>query len=123
MNNKSIVLFLILTIFLTGLFINAEGIKERMIKRKPIIDTLKKKEILGENNSGFLVFRIPAKEEKHEEIVNEENKDRRTIYTRIAKKNNATVEDVGKLRARNIARSAPKGHWLQNPKGKWYKKQ
>ncbi len=120
MNNKKTVLFLIFSIILASLFISAASIKERMIKRKPIINNLKNKAILGENNLGFLVVRIFNK--KHENLVNGENQDRRTIYVRIAKKNNATPKAVGKLRARDIARSAPKGHWLQNPKGKWYRK-
>lgn len=122
MNNKKIILFLILSIFIVSSFISAANIKERMIKRKPIINNLKNKEILGENNLGFIVFRIPAQNKKQKNIVNGENNDRRTIYVKIAKKNNANPKDVGKLRARNIARSAPKGHWLQNPKGKWYRK-
>jgi len=122
MNNKKTVLFIIFSILLVSSFISAVSIKERMIKRKPGIDALKNQEILGENNLGFLVFRIPAQTNKQKTIVNRENQDRNIIYAKIAKKNNVNPKDVGKLRARNIARSAPKGHWLQNPKGKWYRK-
>ena len=122
MKNIKTALFIIFSILLISLFVNAASIKEKMINRKPTLDALKNKGILGENNKGFLVFRIPAKTKKQKNIVNNENQDRDLIYIRIAKKNNVSPKDVGKLRARNIARSSPKGHWLQNPKGKWYRK-
>lgn len=96
------------------------AVKRQMEKRLPIIIELKSKEIIGENNTGYLQF-IGGRREK-EDIVQAENQDRRKVYESIAKKEGASIEQVGQRRAQQIASKARKGEWLQNPTGKWYQK-
>ncbi len=117
------ILLVIGFVFSLSLVLAAQGaeLKQRFIKRTPAINGMKARGVVGENNTGNLVVRgqVSAQERR---IVNEENVDRRTIYTQIAKRNGTPVEIVGKQRAVKIARNAPPGHWLQSPEGKWYRK-
>lgn len=112
-----------LFIFATFIFIGktyAEDIKARMQSRLPLIKELKAKGIVGENNKGYLEF--VGNVRKEENVVNDENSDRREIYAAIAAQQGADVEVVGKRRAEQIAGKASSGEWLQDANGKWYKK-
>jgi uncharacterized protein YdbL (DUF1318 family) len=96
-----------------------QDIKARMRSRLPAIVELKKAGVVGENNQGFLVIR---KSTDQKSLVNAENQDRRTIYTAIAKKQNTTLELVGRRRAIQIAAKADPGTWIQNANGQWSQK-
>ncbi|TLD42702.1 MAG: hypothetical protein JETT_0937 [Candidatus Jettenia ecosi] len=112
-----------LFIFTTFIFIGktyAEDIKARMQSRLPLIKELKAKGIVGENNKGYLEF--VGNVRKEENVVNDENSDRREIYAAIAAQQGADAEVVGKRRAEQIAGKAASGEWLQDANGKWYKK-
>ena len=115
----------LLSVFILGMLINnvyssSSEIKQRMISRLPLIQALKDKGIVGENNKGFLEF-IGGKKEGAD-VVQAENKDREEVYAAIAKQQGTTVEVVGKHRAIQITKNARAGEWLQDGKGKWYKK-
>jgi len=110
--------FLLNTLF-TGL-VFAQNIKTRMKNRLPVINGLKAKGIVGENNKGFLEF-IGGKK-KNAGVIKAENADRAAVYKAIAKQQKTTSELVGKRRALQIAKSAKTGEWLQNAGGKWIKK-
>jgi len=102
----------------------SEEIKARFLQRLPAITGLKNGGIIGENNLGFLEFRNPGlKNEENNKLVSEENTDRQQVYNLIAQKTGASVQDVGKRRALQIAEMAAKGHWLQDDTGRWYQKQ
>ena len=98
----------------------AQDVKERMKVRLPEIVDLKAREIVGENNQGYLEF-LPGKREK-EDVVKAENADRRTVYEGIAQTTGTTADLVGKRRALQIAEKATAGESLQDQNGKWYKK-
>jgi len=115
----------ILPVFILGLLItdsysSAAEIKQRMLARLPVIQALKDKGIVGENNKGYLEFTGQNKEK--EDVVEAENNDRKQVYGAIAKQQSTTVELVGKHRAAQIAEKAQPGEWLQDANGKWYKK-
>ena len=97
----------------------AQGMKERMAARLPVIDDLRTRGIVGENNQGYLEF-LGAKE--REDLVAAENADRRQVYAAIAKKTGARPEVVGQRRALQIAENARPGVHLQRPDGSWYTK-
>jgi hypothetical protein len=99
---------------------DAKELKARMMERIPVIQALKSKGIVGENNLGYLQFVSSVKEK--EEIVNSENADRKAVYTSIANQQGAGVDLVGKRRAIQIAENAGAGEWLQDSAGKWYQK-
>ncbi len=98
----------------------AQGIKERMKNRLPVIVKMKEKGIIGENNRGYLAY--ISDEKPNREVVENENNDRRKIYAYIADKQDTTLEKVEKLRAEQIAKNADPGDYLQKPDGTWYRK-
>lgn len=98
----------------------AEGIKERMKQRLPVIVELKSKGIVGENNQGYLAFVTGQTQE--EALVASENNDRKAIYTQIAQQQNTTLDLVEKRRAITLAERAVPGEFIQNAAGAWIKK-
>lgn len=98
----------------------AADIRARMKARLPVITQLKAQGLVGENNRGFLEYR--SGQRPHQNVINQENADRKQVYQSIAKKQGANVTLVGQHRAAQIGQRAPKGTWLQDAKGKWYRK-
>lgn len=111
----------VIAVMLTGATtaMGQQGIKERMKARLPVINDLKARGIVGENNRGFLEFR--GLKEKAD-VVNAENADRAMVYEAIAKQQGTTADLVGKRRAIQIRELALSGEWLQDASGKWFKK-
>ena len=112
--------FLFLGVFVSGNSAFADDIKKRMKDRLPVINELKAKGIVGEDNLGLLQFVSDKREGK--DVIAAENSDRMTIYKAIAKQQNVTAELVGKRRAIQIAQKAGPGEWLQDARGNWYQK-
>ncbi len=110
----------ILGILITNAYSSSKAIKQRMIERLPVIKSLKDQGIVGENNKGYLEF-VGQKKEKAD-VIKAENKDRKLVYSAIAKQQGTTAEVVGKHRAIQIANKAQPGEWLQDATGKWHKK-
>ena len=98
----------------------AKDLKSRMSERKPAINALKAKGVVGENNQGYLTL-LKKKSDK-KALIDAENKDRRKVYQKIAKQQGSTAQHVGKRRALQIAKKARPGTMLQRANGKWYKK-
>ena len=122
MKNKRLqtIIFILIIILLTLGTSLAGSLKEKMKARQPQIIALKAKGTIGENNRGHLEYR--GEKEPTKGLLEEENQDRRTVYTAIAKQQNTSAENVGRRRAAQIAERAPAGTWLQNAKGEWYRK-
>jgi uncharacterized protein YdbL (DUF1318 family) len=97
-----------------------QDIKARMRARLPVIVKLKDTGVVGENNKGYLV--ILKKSTHKKSVIEAENKDRRTIYAAIAKRQGTTPDLVGKRRALQIAEKADSGTMIQGKDGKWRKK-
>lgn len=116
------VLLSVTVIFIAGVlaFAGSEEIKARMKARLPVIEMLKDKGIIGENNQGYLEF--IGSDRSESDVVNAENADRKKVYSAIAKHQGVTVELVGKRRAIQIAQRAKPGQWLQKENGQWYQK-
>lgn len=115
----------ILLTFVTFLFVFsaqgfAQGIKDRMKARLPILEALKGQGLIGENNLGYLEF-VGANKKK-EDVVQAENADRKRIYAAIAKKQGTTAVLVGKRRAAKIFQIADPGEWVQDVNGNWSQK-
>jgi len=113
---------IVIIFFLAGVCLNAfaEDIKTRMMNRLPEIKALKVKGVVGENNRGYLAF--PTGKKEKENIVNDENSDRKSVYEAIAKQQNTSLDVVEKHRAAQIEQKAESGDWLQDAAGKWYKR-
>ncbi len=95
-------------------------IQHRMAQRLSVVDDLKAKEVIGENNRGFIEVRKAAP--GADSVVSDENRDREAVYALIAQKTSATSDTVGQARAKQIATNSRSGVWLQDEAGKWYKK-
>lgn len=98
----------------------ADNIKTRMMKRLPVIKSLKARGIVGENNMGYLQFMGPSRENQN--TVNAENSDRRQVYTAIARQQRVALGVVEKRRAAIIYGNAQRGEWVQAPNGRWHRK-
>jgi len=123
MRKKRAPLFIILSLTIVLLLVStvyAGNIKNRMKNRLPSIVALKQKGVIGETNRGYLAFVGKARE--NAAVVQAENKDRRTVYSAIAKQQGVSTEVVEKRRAIQIAKQAGRGQWLQDKKGQWYQK-
>ncbi len=112
-----ILTFLIIGFFVLGATAFADDIKARMKNRLPVIKKLKADGIVGEDNKGYLQF-VGGNKAK-EDVVAAENKDRKTVYSAIAKQQGTTAELVGKRRALQIAKKAVPGEWVQDAGGNW----
>ncbi len=104
----------------TAFTVQADSIKDRMLARIPAINALKDKGVVGENNKGFLEFRTA--DTSQQKLINEENKDRKSVYGAIAQKQQVDIALVGQRRAKQISDIGSKGHWFQKPDGAWYQK-
>ena len=106
---------------------SAATIKKNMADRKPKIEVLKKAGSVGENKTGYLEV-MKDKDDKEvklsddeKKLIEDENKDRKAVYTAIAKQEGSTVEKVGELRAKQIRSKAAEGEFIQGEDGKWVK--
>ena len=113
---------LLSVILITGAsaFAGSEKIKARMKERLPVIKALKAEGVIGENNKGYLEF-IGGNKAK-EDVVNAENNDRKKVYSAIAKQQGTAFDLVGERRAKQIAKKAKPGQWIQDQSGKWHQK-
>ena len=101
---------------------DAATIKKNMAERKPKIEVLKKAGSIGENKTGYLeVMKDVKLEDADNKLVEAENKDRKTVYSAIAKKEGSTVDKVGQLRAKTIHANAKEGEYIQGEDDKWVK--
>lgn len=100
---------------------DAAAIKQRMDERLPRIDALKERQVIGENNRGYVEVRGSASADD-QQVVSAENRDRTAVYEVIAHQTGSTAEAVGRARAKRIAESSTPGVWLQDETGRWYRK-
>ena len=98
----------------------ADGIKDRMKARLPVINELKAQGLIGENNKGYLEFR--GGQQPNADVIQAENADRAAVYRAIAERQKTTPDFVGQARAAQIADKEPSGFWVQDPGGAWKKK-
>ncbi len=112
--------FLMALFLLGGLDASAASVKERMLARVGAINELKNSGIVGENNQGFLEFR--SGDTAQQKLIADENGDRQTVYSEIAKQQGIDVVLVGQRRAQQLAEMGAPGQWFQKPGGGWYQK-
>ena len=117
--HRALLLVVAALVLLGALPASAQGLKERMAARLPVIDDLKARGIVGENNQGYLEFVGPPEKA---EVVAAENADRQAAYAAIARQTGASPEAVGRQRAAQIAQKSMPGVRLQKPDGTWYTK-
>lgn len=114
----TIMVVLVSIAFVQGVFAN--GIKERMKQRLPVIVQMKLDGVVGENARGYLEFVTANK--INADVVDAENSDRQAVYSAIAAQQAVDAEIVGARRALQIFNQAQQGEYLKNEQGVWYKK-
>jgi len=97
------------------------AVKSRLEQRLGAVNALKDRGVAGENNRGFLEPRGSASG-GDQQVISDENSDRRTVYAAIAAQTGASADVVGRQRAQQIATIAKRGHWVQDPGGEWRQK-
>lgn len=96
-------------------------VRARMEKRLPAILALKDRQAVGETNRGYLEARGQVGG-GDQQVISEENSDRRRVYAAIAGETGSTADEVGRKRAAQLAEIARPGHWVQDSSGAWRKK-
>jgi len=99
---------------------NMQEIKSRMLNRKPTIDALKNKGMIGEGVDGYLHVRNSSPDAQN--AVNAENADRRTVNEVIAKKEGAPVDKVSRTLAQKLIQGTSPGQWVMKADGTWKQK-
>jgi len=101
--------------------------RELMIKlrdRRPIIDDLKAKGYIGEDNRGYVALmdhedlKDPQKKNEVQRTIHEENTDRKALYKEIADLNQdrrASLSQVERVFAKAYRQRAQSGHYIQLP--------
>ena len=122
MKTRLILLFTALCLLTVSAFAeSATDIRRRMEQRLPALDKMKAVEAIGENNRGFVEARGNAAAGASP-LVAEENRDREAVYALIAQETGASLDSVGKARAKQIASNSRSGVWVQDESGLWKKK-
>lgn len=96
-------------------------LKQQMVQRLPALDELRRRQVVGEANTGFLEVRGTATPEE-QQLVEAENRDRAAVYEMIARKAETTKDAVGRARAKTIAASSARGVLVQDVDGNWAQK-
>lgn len=73
---------------------------------------------LGESASGYAVARDPSASAEVASI----NEKRKALYAEKASAQGVSIEQVGKVYAKEIFENVPAGTWLQNEQGQWLRK-
>jgi len=106
------------------------AVRASMTGRFPQLLPFYGKGAIGETNNGYLAIRdtsaLSLKERADlNRLVDQENADRRTLYTEIIRANNLaanTLPEVEKLFANSWRDKSSPGWWIQQDGGQWVKK-
>jgi len=110
---------LALILFVSGAA-SASALQDRMKARLPEIVALKSKGVIGETFQGYLDFVGQSREGA--DMVAAENADRKALYTAVAQKTGATVDQVGSRAALKWKENLGPGEYFKNEDGTWIKK-
>lgn len=83
------------------------------------LDEAKNKGLVGEKDNGYLGLVIEQNDAQN--LVNDVNAKRKTVYLKLAEKNGITLQQVEKLAAQKAYKKTNTGHYLWM-NGKWTKK-
>jgi uncharacterized protein YdbL (DUF1318 family) len=100
---------------------DAKSAQVRMKARIKAVGQLKLSGLAGEDKRGLLSARSKLNE-KQQDLLDAENKDRSIIYAVFAKKFNVPVKQVALSRAAKIQKIAKTGTWIQARDDSWAKK-
>jgi len=77
---------------------------------------------VGEKFNGYAVVRDATKAATLGPLVDQVNIERKQVYTQRAATDKVPIDQVGKIYAQEIFKSAPAGTWFLQESGQWVKK-
>jgi uncharacterized protein YdbL (DUF1318 family) len=77
---------------------------------------------VGERFDGYAVVRDPSQASALTPMVNQVNAERRQVYTQRAAAERAPVDQIGRVYAAEIFKSAPPGTYFLQESGQWIRK-
>ena len=77
---------------------------------------------IGERYDGYVVLRDSKAPQSVKNLVKQTNAQRKALYEKRAKEDKAPVAAIGAIYAQQIRKSAPKGTYFLDSKGKWTRK-
>lgn len=130
MNRRSIILSVLLAAFaglasigpLPAAFAQSlDELRERFQQRYPEIARAKREGTLGETWEGQIAI-VTGANKKLQQLVTEENRDRRTLYQIIAEREKTTPDLVARRNAQRNFQKAEPDEFLRGRDGTWYRK-
>lgn len=98
-----------------------EAARERILERLPEMENLWNRGLTGESNEGFVAARSSLNRSQIA-MIQDENRDRLTLYSYVAARTGADLFAVGRERAILISKMAKNGLWIQEGDGDWKRK-
>lgn len=95
--------------------------RDRILERLPEIENLWNRGLTVETNEGFVSARSSLNRTQIQ-LIQQENRDRSTLYSYIARKTGTDLFQVSRERALQIAEMAKNGLWIQADNGDWKRK-
>jgi len=77
---------------------------------------------VGERYDGYAVVRDPASAAALGPLVEQVNAERRKVYAQRAAADGVPVDQIGRIYAAEIFKSAPAGTWFLQESGQWVQK-
>lgn len=77
---------------------------------------------VGERYDGYAVVRDPASAASLDPLVSQINAERRKVYTDRATADHVPADQIGRVYAGEIFKSAPAGTWFLQESGQWVQK-
>lgn len=94
------------------------GVPQGMAQGKPL-DAPRAAGTIGERFDGYVVLRDSNAPQSIKDLVAQTNAQRKALYEKRAKEDNAPVGEIGKIYAQQIMKSAPAGTYFLDASGKW----
>lgn len=87
-----------------------------------VLDAPRASGAVGERFDGYAVVRDAAQAGTLNPLVNQVNGERRKVYTDRATAEKVPVDQIGRIYAAEILKSAPAGTWFLQENGQWVRK-
>ena len=104
-----------------ALFLMAAPTLSAVAQSRPL-DAPRAQGLVGERYDGMPVLRKSNAPAAIKNLVNQTNAKRLALYKKRAKETGASVRDVGRIYANQIAKDAPKGTYFLTEAGKWIRR-
>lgn len=92
------------------------------VAQSRVLDAPRAAGTVGERYDGYAVVRDQSQAASLGPLVDQVNRERRQVYSQRAQAERAPIDQIGRVYAAEIFRSAPAGTWFQQESGQWVRK-